>query len=245
MGPHFFASISWIAMIVVLAVPAVSQLSTAEGSWIGAIKCELNIQVQGYSRHEIQTWTLTGEPPKAAGGTGVLMYPATWNYTGQGAMQRVDGTRATVAQWAVNIIPGEAPISFSIRNGVLLIKRASAQQNRYTGFTGQRQIAINGVPQLPIPLTAITLWEWGLPWIEAAPGDNVSGTITVRTEPSSGEIQQPGPPPPATCTYQFSKAGQEKGQNMKRQLPGKSAPSPANTIQEEQSLTNARVTTDQ
>src|SRR6478736_4746576 len=97
-----------IMMMVILVTPATAQSSPAGGQWSGSIQCELDVQQPNYMRHETQTWTLTGGPPTAAGGTGVLLYPATWNYTGQGALQRADGPRIIKAQWQINIVPGEA-----------------------------------------------------------------------------------------------------------------------------------------
>jgi len=200
MGRIFLAL---IVMMSFFAVPSASQV--AGGQWSGSIQCQLDVQAQGYVRQEVQTWTLTGAPAIAGGGTGIPVYAATWNYSGQGQLQRMDGSRATNAQWAINVIPGEAPLSIYVRDGVLIIKRASAQQKRYNGLNGQRQIAVNGVPQQATPMTSYTLWEWPLPWIEAAPGSNVSGTINVQTEGIGAEIQQPGPPPFAACKYQFTK----------------------------------------
>src|SRR6266496_3735449 len=190
---------------------AVAQ-SASTSQWAGSIQCQLDVQLQGYARREIQTWTLTGDPPKTAGTGGVAVYPATWTYTGQGGVQRVDGSQMKVIQWAINIVPGEAPIGFVVRDGVLTIRRASAQQRRYTGVAGQRQVAVNGVAQVPTPLTPFPLWEWPLPYIEAAPGGTVSGTMVIPTESfGDGESQSPvsGPRPTASCKYQFTKAGEQ------------------------------------
>jgi hypothetical protein len=86
---------------------------------------------------------------------------------------------------------------------------------------------MNGTPQPPTPLTSFSLWEWPLPWIEAAPGSNVSGTLSLQTESIGGDIQQPGPPPFATCKYQFSKASPASSTNPT--LVTQNCP-PANTV---------------
>jgi hypothetical protein len=202
--PRVCCAVLLLACVEISLVVHGQTSSSPNGAWSGSIQCELDVQLPGFARQEVQAWTLTGEPPTRSGGTGVPSYPATWTYTGQGASRQMDGTRGSSAQWQINIVPGEAPFTINVREGVLVIRRASAQQKRYSGLTGQRQNMVNGVPQQPTPLGSSGLWEWALPVIEAAPGPSASGTLSVRAE-NVAEIQQPGPPPFATCKYQFSK----------------------------------------
>src|ERR1044071_893102 len=93
-----------VAMMIV-PVSAFAQ-SSVDGPWAGSIQCQLDVEQSGYSRHEIQSWTLTGGAPSNQ--SDIRVYPAIWTVQGQGGLQRPAGLRAGNAQWTVNIPPTSA-----------------------------------------------------------------------------------------------------------------------------------------
>ncbi len=199
---NWFSAI--LVLIVVMFMSAVRGLSQSPSSehWSGSIQCQLDVEQEGYSRHEVQSWTLTGGelPPNGD----AHYYGANWTATGRGALQKAQGSRTTIAQWAVSVPPMEAPLALFARNGKLHIRLSHSRKTLYNAVTGTRQISVNGVPQQRGPFTFM-VEEWPLPWIDTTPGVNLSGTLTIQTAGIGGEL--PGAPVPAACQYQFTKTG--------------------------------------
>src|SRR5258708_7317772 len=162
--------------VLVSALPEAtfSQSSPTQDPWSGQIQCRLDVEEPGYSRHEIQSWTLTGRelPPNGD----ARYYGANWTYTGRGALQKAQGSRTTTAQWEVNVPPTEAPLALFVRDQRFLIRLAHSRKTLSNAVTGTRLDTFNnGQPRPPAPVS-LTVDEWPLPWIETAPGANVSGT---------------------------------------------------------------------
>jgi hypothetical protein len=210
------------AMMVILTIPAFSQTSPGDGSWSGQIQCQLDVQQQGYARHEVQTWTLTSSMPVSKNGD-MQIYSATWTATGQGGFQRALDQRSSLAQWNINVPPANATIAMFIRrsDGRFIIRIWQRPAPSYTGIIATRQIA--GQAQGATKINS-AVHEWTLPWIEAKPGATASGKMSVPAESLGADLTPPGTLPTAECTWQFS--------------------SKVSTIQDEQSLTNARVMKD-
>src|SRR3954462_6354162 len=76
------------------------QVTPSGAFWTGQAQCQLTMQSQGYTHQEIQTWTITGTPPGTAG---MQVYPGTWTVTGQGGVQRLQGTQVLAARWNTNV----------------------------------------------------------------------------------------------------------------------------------------------
>src|SRR5216683_8107015 len=76
-----------LACLLVFAVPALGQASALP--WAGQATCALNVQQDGYSHQETQTWTITGTAPRAD--SNPPTYDATWSFSGTGSTQRVKG----------------------------------------------------------------------------------------------------------------------------------------------------------
>src|SRR5262245_18437953 len=83
----FIAGVLWFAFVVWL-VPslALGQAQPADGPWSGQVVCQLNMQSQGYTRQETQTWTMNGGTPQVQGA--FRLFPVTWTAAGQGSVQR-------------------------------------------------------------------------------------------------------------------------------------------------------------
>src|SRR5437016_686425 len=190
--------------MLVLAIPAVSQ-TFADGQWSGSIQCKLDVEQPGYSRHEIQTWTLTGQPPR---NEGMWIHPATWAYAGGGHIAQAQGPRMVNIQWNINVPPSDASLAMFVRasDKKFIIRLGYSPRPLYDAVSGMRQITLNGTPQPPGRVNfPVSAWQW--PWIEATAGTNVSGSMSIQAESLGGDLAQPGGPPTAVCKYQFSRAG--------------------------------------
>src|SRR5262249_48090047 len=137
-----------MAMMVILAIPAFSQSSSAAGPWTGSIQCQLDVQQQGYVRHETQTWTLTSNMPVSKNGD-MQIYSATWTATGQGGFQRALGQRSSLAQWNINVPPANATIAMFVRGSdqQFIIRIWQRPTPSYTGIRANRQMMDNGAAQ--------------------------------------------------------------------------------------------------
>ena len=200
-GHSFF-----LAILLILSIrPAISQVNPADGPWSGQIQCQLNLAQQGYSRREIQTWTLASSAPTNKGGD-IRIYPATWTVSGQGALQRVLGTRSSLAQWNINVPPANTSIAMFVRaqDKQFIIRIWQRSAPSYTGISAMRQTADNGVPQQPVKVASV-VQEWTLPWIQADPRETTRGKFSVATESLGADLTPPGAAPAAVCTYQFTR----------------------------------------
>jgi hypothetical protein len=213
-----------LLLLLISAFPALSQSSPADGPWFGQIQCQLDVQQQGYERHETQTWKLTSSMPVSKNGD-MQIYSATWTATGQGGIQRAVGLRASQAQWNINVPPAGASVAMFVRaqDKQFIIRIWQRPAPSYTGMAATRQMAENGMAQPPAKLSA-TVHEWVLPWIEVEPGAKTSSKLSVPVESLGADLTPQGPSPMADCTWQFART--------------------VSTIGDEQAFTNNRVLKD-
>jgi len=194
-------------MFLIWVCPAFCQTNVTDGPWSGQVVCQLNMQTQGYTRQETQTWTITNGAPKPGPGTARL-FPATWTVTGTGSVQKTQNGQAFTAQWNTNVPSTNGTISVFIRasDGRLIFRQGHSQLRNEFSLRGTRQSMWNGQQQQPAALASPT-WEWQLPWMEADPSDpNPSGTFSVSAEALPAELTNPPSLPRiANCNWHFSK----------------------------------------
>src|SRR5438128_1870677 len=118
--------------LVFLGIAGAAAAQSA-ATWSGQAQCQLNMQLDGYSHQEIQTWTTTGQPPQPGG---MAVYPATWSVSGQGGLQKVQGAQAIAARWNSSVPQMNAPLAIFIRaSDNRLIIKAWHSQLRADGGT--------------------------------------------------------------------------------------------------------------
>ena len=193
--------------------PALAQSSAADAQWTGQVVCQLNLQSQGYTRQETQTWTITNGAPRTGPGAARL-FPATWTVTGTGSVQKTQNGQTFTAQWNTNVPSTNGFISVFIRasDGRLIFRQGHSQMRNDFSLRGTRQSFWNGQQQQPAAVAHPT-WEWQLPWMEADPSDaNPSGTFSVTAEALPAELNNP---PDLTriaaCNWHFSRGGASAG----------------------------------
>src|SRR5450432_3559238 len=74
--------------------------SAPDASWSGSVECKLDLETAEYSRHETQTWTITGPAPNP--GSVIRLYPAKWHYTGHGSLKKGPEMNRTASEWNVD-----------------------------------------------------------------------------------------------------------------------------------------------
>jgi len=181
-----------IAAAFLLLASSGAALAQAAAPWRGSIECRLDVEQAGYSRHEIQTWMLTGAelPPNGD----MRLYAADWTYRGDGKKNQ----NGVAAEWTVNVPPTSAPLAMVLRTADqrFIVRLWHSQLTSYAGLrvrTGASSQARQAT-------------EWQLPWIETAPKDDLEGTLSVQTAALSVDIAQFGAPTPtAACSYRFSR----------------------------------------
>lgn len=197
------------ALYVAVLIVVMPIFGQAQANWSGQVQCQLTDQDQTYSRQELQTWLITGAAPTMQGA--ISVYPATWSVTGQGALQRAQGTQITNIQWTANVPPMQASIAIFVRgsDNRLIIKPWHSQQRMDNALNGMRQIVANGVAQQPTNFSK-SVWEWQFPRIEDSPTNtNVTGSTQSQAESGDAELlhHYGSMPPAATCRWQFTKSG--------------------------------------
>jgi len=204
------AALRALFAVMLFLGPLLSAASAQSGgNWSGQVQCRFDDVDQSYSRHEVQTWMLTGAAPTTQGS--MYVYPATWSSTGQGALQRVQGTQTTNIQWTTNVPAQQATIAIFVRasDGRLIIKPWHSQMHLDYAVTGSKQIVANGVAQQPTSFV-YPAWEWQFPRIEDLPTNtNVTGSSQSQADGGSAELvhRNGGIPLIATCQWQFTKGG--------------------------------------
>jgi hypothetical protein len=191
-----------LAFILSVATPSLSQ-SAINGRWSGQAQCQISVQGQGYSHQETHTWTLNGGPTVQGA---MHIFPATWSVTGQGSLQRSQGTQILQAQWTTNASQISAPIALFIRasDGALILKSWHSQLRAPRGVTGIQQVSINGVPQPPGAIS-LEAFEWAFPLAQVlSTSTSISGSNTVATNGSVGPMQPGGSQGTASCTWNFT-----------------------------------------
>jgi hypothetical protein len=194
---------------VIFALAATAQCQTkpsADGIWSGSARCQIDVQGPGYAHQETHTWTLSGAQPTKQGA--MKIYTGTWSVSGQGSLERTQGTQTLTAQWTTNASLSNAPIAVFVRasDGKLIIKSWHAQLRSPGGVTGSQKVVISGVVQSPQGVISLEAFEWAFPAVEeVASSTSVDGSSTKATNGSVSPMQPGGSHGTATCTWQFLK----------------------------------------
>ena len=148
------------------------------------MQCQLNMQSSDYVHQETQNWVITG-PPTQQGA--MQVYPAMWSTSGQGSIQRAQGTQIIAGQWATNVQGMNAPLNIFVRasDQRLLISQYHAQAVGPSGVNGVKQ---SGGTRSNISSAA---YEWRFPAIEAGVDDTVvsgSGAAPGLRRPTAAAI---------------------------------------------------------
>jgi hypothetical protein len=168
------------------------------------------VQTQDYAHQEIQTWTINGTPTLSGA---ISVYPASWTVSGQGGLQRQQGTQILAARWNSNVPGINAPLAIFVRasDQRLVIKSYHAQVVAPNATNGVRQV--NGA-QTNLNYAA---WEWTFPTIEAdGNSQTVVGSGTVVIAGTYMPLQAATASSVANCKWQFNKGSTE---TVQRQPP--------------------------
>lgn len=214
---HTAAMLAWV--IFALAVTALCQTkpSAADGIWSGGARCQIDVEGSGYAHHETHTWTLGGAQPPRQGA--MKIYAGTWSVSGQGSLQRTQGTQTLTAQWTTKASLSKAPIAVFVRasDGKLIIKSWHAQLRSPGGVTGSQTVAINGVVQSPPGVISLEAFEWTFPAVEeVASSTSVDGSSMKATNGSVGPMQPGGSHGTAACTWQFLKKSRSSAPTFRK-----------------------------
>jgi len=185
---------------IVSALPCLGQGSAAGLPWSGQATCQLNLQQDGYAHQETQTWTITGNAPRADSNAPV--YDATWSFSGTGSMQRVRGAQTIAAAWNRSGAPVATAIAISVRPaGQLVIRSWRSQLHSMGATTGLQKVLGAGQTEIHSDV-----YEWPFPAIEAA-GDSadVSGTGTIAVNGGLLPMQPPSANFTAACSWHFAR----------------------------------------
>jgi hypothetical protein len=177
------------------------EVGFCQSNWTGQVQCQLNMQSNDYVHQEIQNWVITG-PPVQQGA--MQVYPATWSTSGQGTMQRAQGTQTIAGQWATNVQGMNAPLTIFVRasDQRLMIGQYHAQVVAPSGVIGVKQ---SGGTRSNISSAA---YEWRFPTIVAGVDDTVvSGSGAAPVSGGLLPLQSPAVTGSATCSWQFSRGG--------------------------------------
>lgn len=177
-----------------------------DATWSGGAQCQVDVQGPGYSHRETHTWALSGGQPTRQGA--MRIYAGTWSVTGQGSLQRTQGTQTLTAHWTTNASLLSATFAIFARasDGWLIIKPWHAQLRSPGGVTGTQKVTINGVVQSPEGVISREAFEWGFPTVDdAGSSTSISGTSTKVTTGSVGPMQPGGSQGTSACTWQFSR----------------------------------------
>jgi hypothetical protein len=194
--------------LAMLSVSAFTQTSSpANGPWAGWVQCEISAENQGYKRHELQTWKLTSSTPIGLNGAIMHRYAATWEATGEGSINRIDGQRTVTGEWILHVSPQSAEFVIWVRpDGKLVISQWGLRQHEDHAVTGKRRLSINGTPQPATDINHAT-WEWGFRALVDSPANtHVSGSTETETEGANAELMpQFAPQHNATCKWDFAR----------------------------------------
>jgi hypothetical protein len=193
--------------LLVLVVPSLGQNPAAGLPWSGQAICQLNLQQDGYTHQETQTWTITGTGPRTD--SNIPVYDATWSFSGKGAAQRTRGLQTVTAAWTRAGAPVNAPLAILVRasDGRLLIK-SSHSQLRAAGATIGLQSAVTAGTQPSQTAIISDVYEWPFPVIEVAGNSvDVTGTGTIVVTGGMLPLQVASTNGTATCQWHFARGG--------------------------------------
>ena len=195
---------------LLLAGSSLSQ-SAVNSPWSGQAQCKVTVRGPGYSHQETHTWTLTGGAPTLQGA--IHVFPASWSVTGQGSLQRTQGSQTLNAQWTTSGSLPNASLGLFIRasDGKLVLKSVHAQLRVKGGVSGTQRLTISGVPQTPGPISG-EAFEWTFPGSEVAGNSTtIAGSSTNATNGAVGPMQPGGSQGTAACTWNFAAASGAAG----------------------------------
>jgi hypothetical protein len=177
------------------------EVGFCQSNWTGQVQCQLNMQSNDYVHQETQNWVING-PPTQQGA--MQVYPAMWSSSGQGTMQRAQGTQMLAGQWVTSVQGMNAPLNIFVRasDRRLLISQYHAQVVAPSGVIGVKQ---SGGARSNLSFAA---YEWRLPPIEAGVDDTVvSGSGAAPISGGLLPLQSPAVTGSATCRWQFTRGG--------------------------------------
>jgi hypothetical protein len=195
-----------LLLVVAFLLTSTAARAADATTWVGSIRCEIDIEGPGYSDQQTHTWTLTGGTPTTQGA--IALHPATWSVTGQGWFERIQGPQTSSGRWTTNVpaMPN-APISVFVRasDGRLIIKSGHAQLRATGKVTGTQQTIVAGKVQWSGAL-AFDAYEFAIPVIEdAATATQLSGSDSSETSGSLGPMQPGGSRVKVTCVWELGK----------------------------------------
>jgi hypothetical protein len=213
-GPWFVrersrdSQLAW-SCVAILAFIAASSLAAAQSPgppWRGQVTCNLDLQSQGYTRQETQSWTIAGPMLRMNGA--MQIYPVTWTVSGSGSAQRLQNGLTSTVQWNTSVPTANLTFAVYVRasDRRLIFTQWGSQASSAAGIRGLQQAVWNGAQQQPAAI-AHPAWEWHFPLIEADQADtNPSGTFSTPTEALPAELAGPRDVPAiANCAYHFSR----------------------------------------
>ena len=227
-------ALTLLLCLLVFVLPSLGQNSAAALPWSGQAICQLNLQQDGYTHQETQTWTITGAAPRAD--SNVPMYDAAWSFSGKGAAQRNRGPQTITAAWKRAGSPVNTTLTILVRasDSRLLIK-SSHTQLRAAGATIGLRSTVTAGAQPSQTVISSDVYEWPFPVIEVA-GDSVdvTGTGTIVVTGGMLPLQMASTNGTATCEWHFARGGSAPARVMKTPdaavlnpgLPAVEVPSP-------------------
>ena len=225
--PRFaFSTLSRMLLLFALAALTVESrtmsalTSPADGPWSGSIQCQVNVDQNNYSRHETQTWTLTGK--KLAPNGQMRIYEAAWTVTGQGQFLTAGGQgMVLLTKWTMNVPATNAALSFFMGGaGQTMLRIQNWSQTRAdNAIAVTQQLVQNGViqPQTqPRPPGSVHEWNFGM-INEILVGDTLSGTHPIQVA-NLGALMQPygQQTQTAACTWQFTRSSASSKANSQK-----------------------------
>ncbi|MGC2195735.1 MAG: hypothetical protein WA628_13740 [Terriglobales bacterium] len=198
--------LAWLTFALAATALGQTKPPAVDATWSGGAQCQIDVQGPGYAHHETHTWMLSGAQPTRQGA--MRVYAGTWSVSGQGSLQRTQGTQTLKAQWTTNASLSQAPVAVFVRasDRKLIIKSWHAQLRSPGGVTGSQQVSINGVVQSPEGVISLEAFEWAFPAVEdVASSASISGSSTKATNGAVGPMQPGGSHGTAACTWQFLK----------------------------------------
>ena len=196
-----------LVLLLTADLPAFAQASALNRPWSGQAQCKIAVHGPGYSHQETHTWTLAGGAPTLQGA--IHIFPATWSVTGQGSVQKTQGSQTLNARWTTNGSLPNASLGLFLRasDGKLVLKSVHAQLRVKGGVSGEQQVTISGVPQTPGPIS-LEAFEWSFPGSEVAGNSTtISGSSTSATNGAVGPMQPGGSQGTANCNWNFTAGG--------------------------------------
>ncbi len=107
------AMLAWLTFALAATALGQTKPPAVDATWSGGAQCQIDVQGPGYAHHETHTWMLSGAQPTRQGA--MRVYAGTWSVSGQGSLQRTQGTQTLKAQWTTNASLSQAPVAVFVR----------------------------------------------------------------------------------------------------------------------------------